>query len=219
MGSPAWTHAVPLKAGMPVQLAFGLENLDSSGADRGRERLEVRIVQLARKRPVAEDSVTLGFVALRDLDESPATTAAGVPLRWSARYFPAAADRYQVFAYGGGESDTLSARTKFDAARAPASAAAGALPLVGVVRPPNKDNKAWGVAVGVALPTGQVRFSFDADTTKALCAWMNQADPGRRLAAKGFPAPSTFLVREIALEANDATRRKPTIACSRFGAS
>lgn len=218
-GLAAWTHAVPLKAGTAAQLAFGLENLDSSGADRGREKLEVLIVQLAKKHSVAEDSVTLDFVALRDLDEVATTTDAGVPVRWLARYYPAATDRYQLFAYGGDESDTLAARSKFDEARAPASAAAAALALIGVVRPPNKDNKAWGLGVGVAQPNGQLRFSFDAETMKALCAWMNQPAPARRLAAKGFPAPSTFLVREIAVETKVATTRVPSVACGRFGAN
>lgn len=55
--------------------------------------------------------------------------------------------------------------------------------------------------------------------SKALCAWMSQPDPARRLMAKGFAAPSTFRVREIALESNNAPRRTPSVECSRFGAS
>ena len=218
-GLAAWTYALPLNAGAPVHLAFGLENLDSSGADRGHERLKVRIVQLSKKRSVADDSVTLPFVALRDLDEATATTAAGVPVRWSARYHPAPTDRYQLFAYGGGESDTLVARIKFDGARVPSSAGTAVPPLVSVVRPANKDNDAWGLGVGVAQPNGQLRFSFDAPAMKALCAWMSQPGPARQLAARGFPAPSTFKVREIAVETPIANQRVPSVACDKFGAS
>jgi hypothetical protein len=220
-GLPAWTYAVPLVSKEPAKLAFGLENLDSAGADRGRERVEVRIIQLAKKRSVAEDSVTLDFVALRDLEEATTKTTGGLQVRWSASYHPAASDRFQVFAYSGGESDTLRAGRKMEAARVPASATAGALPLVGVVRPPNKDNKAWGLGVGMKQLNSQVRFSFDRDTTRALCTWLSQPDPVRRLAAQGFGDPSrTFLVREIEVE-NEGTlgnRKVPVTACGTFGA-
>jgi hypothetical protein len=177
--------------------------------------LEVRIVLLARKRPVAQDVVKLDFVALRTLEEQVATTVNGLPVRWAATYYPAAGDRFQIFAYSGAETDTIAAKEKFDHAGAPASAASGTRPLVGVVRPPNRNNKSWGLAVGEALPNGQLRFSFDRKKAMALCAWMSQKEPTRRITDKGFNAPSTFRVREIAVEANDAALR-PTVECSKF---
>ena len=216
-GLPAWTHGSAFKAGVPLQLAFGLENLDSAGKYNGRERVEVRIILLRDKHAVFEDSVAFDFFALRDQDEQAATSASGQPVRWAAKYSPAAADRYQIFAYGGGEADTLAAKEKMQQARVPSSTAAGALPLVGVVRPPNRNNKSWGVAVGVAQASGQVRFSFDGATTKALCAWMAEDAPSRRFRSQGFAAPPTYRVREIAVETNDATARKPTVECSVFG--
>ena len=216
-GLPPWTQGVPMAPGQPVQVSFGLENLDASGAQRGHETLEVRLLWLRDKHTIADDSVTLNYTALRDLEEREVTSQGGLPIGWSARYVPVPADRYQVFAYGGYEADTLAAKRKLDAARIASSAAAGAAPLVGVVRPPNKANANWGVAIGVAQPSGQVRFSFDAAAMKSLCAQMIREEELLRRAR--FEPPGTFGVREIALERDDAAKAKPKIPCARFGAA
>ena len=105
------------------------------------------------------------------------------------------------------------------AARVPADATAAVtgVPLVGVVRPPTDTNKSWGMVVGVAQPSGQLRFSFDLAAARALCGWMNEDAQARRFKAHGFAQPQTFRVREIATEVNDATTRKPLVPCGVFG--
>ena len=218
-GLPAWTHGAPYKPGVPCRVAFGLENLDSAGRHAGREKVQVRVLLLRDKQPVFEDSVDFDFLALRDQAEQAATSVAGQPVKWTASYLPAPADRYQILLYGGGEADTLAARDKMQAARVPADATAAVtgVPLVGVVRPPTDTNKSWGMVVGVAQPSGQLRFSFDLAAARALCGWMNEDAQARRFKAHGFAQPQTFRVREIATEVNDATTRKPLVPCGVFG--
>lgn len=218
-GLPAWTHAAPYRAGAPCRVAFGLENLDSAGRHAGREKVQVRVLLLRDKQPVFEDRVDFDFLALRDQPEQAATSAAGQPVQWKASYRPAPADRYQILLHGGGEADTLAARDKMQAARVPSDAGGGATgqPLVGVVRPPTDTNRSWGMVVGVAQPSGQLRFSYDAATARALCAWMADDAQARRFKAQGFSAPQNFRVREIATDVNDATTRKPLVPCGVFG--
>ncbi len=221
-GLPAWTHAAPYQPGTPCRVAFGLENLDSAGRHAGREKVQVRVLLLRDKQPVFEDSVDVDFLALRDQAEQTATSLKGQPVTWKADYLPAPADRYQILLHGGGQADTLAARDKLQAARVPASAApaAGAaapLPLAGVVRPPTDTNPAWGMVVAVPQASGQLRFSFDMASAKALCAWMADDAQARRFKANGFAQPQNFRVREIETEVNDATTRKPLVPCAVFG--
>ncbi len=209
-GLPAWADAQPRGAGPATQVVFGLENLDSSGADRGREQLLVRVLWLRDKQALAEDRVTLPFTALRTLAEAGATTARGAAVRWKASYLPAPSDRYQILVFGGNERDTLAAKPSFDRAQVPARAAG--LKLVGVVRPPNRGNANWGLAVGEALASGQVRFSFPGDDARGLCRLMERESARLR----AFGTPAAFGVREIALEGAADAQRKPVVPCRAF---
>lgn len=216
-GLPPDLHATPLVKGEPAAFSFGLENLNSAGKDRGRERLEVRIVLLKDRRPVADDTVVLDFIALRDLKPSDAKSAGGRSVRWSATYYPTPTDQYQIIAYGGLENDTLAAKGKFDAAKL-RSLDSDALPLVGVVRPPNRNNNSWGISVGQVRPTGQVRFSFSKMDAVAACKAMIAEGARGRLRRQGFSDPGGFGVREIADPLNDE-RRTPQIPCGTFSAT
>lgn len=227
-GLPAWTHALPYQPGAPCRVAFGLENLDSAGRHAGREKVQVRVLLLRDKQVVFEDSVDVDFLALRDQAEQTATSIKGQPVTWKASYLPAAADRYQILLYGGGQADTLAARDKMQTARVPADtpvtasvagaiAAPSGMPLVGVVRPPTDTDPAWGLVVGAPLASGQLRFSFDLASAKALCAWMADDAQARRFKAHGFGQPQNFRVREIATEVRDAATRKPLVPCAVFG--
>ncbi len=214
-GLPAWTHAVPFQPGQTAELAFGLENLDSSGVNDGRERLDVRILLLKDKRPVAEDRVSLDFVALRDMDAQAAVTEAGRAVRWSAHYVPAPGDRFQIFASSGGKQGTLANKKKFDGTRVLSASAPEAPPLVGVVRPPLKNNPSWGMAVGESLPNGQVRFTFDREEAARLCASMIDAQVVRKFRSAGFDSPS-FRVREIARQPSSNALSQGTTECAAF---
>ena len=216
-GMPAWTHAVPLQPGQALTLAFGLENLDAAGQDAGREQVDVKLVLLRNKQVVADDSVRLRLTALRTQGEQVARSAAGQAVRWSVRYWPTQADQYQMFAYGGGQADTLAALAKFNTARL-TDPQPGGLPLRGVVRPPLDGKAGWGVSVAELQANGQLRFSFDRPRIKALCEALQQALPTAALRRQGFKDPGGFRVREIAVAVGD-DRPKPQTECRNFSAS
>ena len=216
-GMPAWALAVPLRPGQALALAFGLENLDAAGLHAGREQLDVKLVLLRNKQVIADDSVRLPFTALRTLGEQVTQSAGGQSVRWSVRYWPTQADRYQMFAYGGDQADTLAALTKFKTARV-ADPHPGGRPLRGVVRPALDGKSAWGVSVAELQPNGQLRFSFDRPRMKALCEALQQGVAAAALRRQGFKHPKRFLVREIAVEVDDH-KPKPEIECQNFSAS
>jgi hypothetical protein len=43
------------------------------------------------------------------------------------------------------------------------------LPVVAILRPPNANNPKYGVGLGLRNPSGQVKFTFDEETSKGLC--------------------------------------------------
>lgn len=216
-GMPAWAHAIPYKGDGPLTLSFGLENLNASGAQKGREELEVRMVLLKNRQPVAHDTIRLHYVALRDQPQAVVVTSGGRQVRWSAQYFPAQRDQYQILAYGGKEPDAIAAKVKFDRANARRSGADG-LPLVGVVRPALPTNPSWGVSVGEVLPSGQVRFSFQGLDAVAVCRSMVTDAARARFRRNGFPDPAAFAVRVIATDTHDA-KPKALVPCSTFSIS
>jgi hypothetical protein len=192
----------------------GLENLDSSGLKDGREHLEVRMILSKAKKPVADDTVSFDFVALRDQKETIVQSKAGRSVVWSAKYYPAERDRYQILSYGGMEADTNAAKRKFDSA----SVSWGkeeSQEVVGVVRPPNRDNPAWGLSVGVRQPNGQIRFSFNQGEAAKLCMLLQEDEAKSRLRKHGFPDPAAFGVREIAYLVADE-KPKAKIPCGKF---
>jgi pimeloyl-ACP methyl ester carboxylesterase len=214
-GLPSWAHAQPWAKGSPVTVKFGIENLNSAGKFDGAERLDVRVLLLKDKRPMAEDTVALSFQALRTIPPSESRSRNNRPVRWSATYYPGPQDQYQIFAFGDAKATTLRAKIKFDDAKA---AGTDGLPLVGVVRPPLKSNPNWGISVGQVLPTGQIKFSFSRDGASALCKAM-MADAARpRLMRSGFGDPAQFGVREIAFEKDDG-RPKQRVPCGKFSLS
>ena len=215
-GMASWTHAQAFDATHPLTLTFGLENLDASGANHGQEKVDVRIVLLAHRRPVHEDACSLNLVALRTIETRTISTLKGLEARWAATYHAAPQDRFQVFAFGGNEARTLAAKASFDALAIAASAKSDAGRLVGVVRPPNRSNTAWGLAIGEVMPSGQIRFSYSANRAAALCQWVGEGRNRERL-AKAFDSPGKFRVREIATAVNDDAPKAMT-ACNAFSA-
>jgi hypothetical protein len=210
---PAWATAVPYDPARGLQLAFGLENLNAAGASNGAEQLRIRVIYLREHTPVFEDTLVIdNYIALRTL---PAATVRGQVLvaQWNAVYHPAPADRYQLLAYGNqqGVRDTLRVKSLIDGAQLPGPAGQRG-PIVGVVRPPVRDGAAWGVALSVRQPSGQLRFSFDTDAAKALCSHVAASSEFKRLRL-GAP-----LVRVIANEGDDKGG-KAMIPCSDFGRS
>jgi hypothetical protein len=219
---PAWVYAQPWSPGQPLTLAFGIENLNASGAERGVERLDLRVVYFQRKHPVADEPLQLPYLALRDTAPVQTTTDRQRSLRWQVHYRPASGDQYQILAHGGGVRSTLQARDSLLNAHLPApgeSAGPAGQRLVGLVRPPIPGNPSWAISLGQTLPSGQLRFSFDADAARRMCRWVMDDARARRIAALGLKPPATWGVRVIAEQGELDRRPKHPVPCSRFSAT
>jgi hypothetical protein len=203
-GLPADASAVGFDAKVGLRLSFGLENLDFSGARRGHDEVDLVLRFLDGKSLVRETRATLSYIALRDQPERRQIGDRELGIQWSARYFPGAADdKFQIFVTSSPDVDAL-VRTKksIDDARLGVRFGAKTYPLVGVVRPPLSDNNAWGLNVGVVMPSGQVRFTFDADLSTQVCRRVAE------LAAQG----GSYVRKDSYRRSVDGTRQYSTCA-------
>lgn len=138
-----------------LDLAFGLENLGFSGVNKGQEKIEVKLDFYNGEQFVSSKTLSFDFVALRKLEMSNIKTADGSEFQWEAGF--RANQEFQVFiistpfAEGAGK-----AKNNFDAKNMLYKND----PLIGVIRPPYRENKNYGLNAGILLPNGQVRFTF-----------------------------------------------------------
>ena len=187
-GMPPNAQALPFKPGQPLALAFGLENLNAAGANAGVEDLQVELLFLRQKQTVHRQLLKLPFIALRDISAPTAVPGAPWGLSWQIAYHPTPADAYQIILSSGGPDQA--AAVQADKRRFDAAHAQGDAPLVGVIRPPVPGkNPNFALAVGLRQPSGQIRYSFDADSARALCRRLDalhlRPEPHRRHISNG----------------------------------
>jgi len=162
----------------PIQFAFGLRNLNFSGARDGFEDLELRFTFFKGEVPTLRQTISRKYVALRsdapghplDLSKGVVQDSAVGPIEWEATYqysshddvFTAQALSAPDLARIAGVKRLLdSANLTFENQR-----------VVLVVRPPLWCNAYADGDIGlVQESTGQVRFTFDKDEVRRLTAW------------------------------------------------
>jgi len=170
-GLPPETNTVKFNAGMGLDLHFGLENLDFSGKQAGYEDIQIDLTFLQKGQPVRRSTVSIKYVALRSMSEQPASGDSDIPVTWKAQYHGGQTDDvYQIFSLS-----TRNVKAAEDIQRKLDAAGLQALgsPLVAILRPQLEGNSAYGIALGLRKPSGQVKFTFDDATSKGLCreAW------------------------------------------------
>jgi hypothetical protein len=170
-GMPPATSAQAFDAKQGLQLAFGMENLDFSGANQGREKVELVLRFWQGKQQLREIQATLNYVALRSKEEPGPVGDPALGLRWSARFVPSqGGDVWQVFLLSANKPDSVEdGKRRFDTAGHTLRLAEQVMPLVAVIRPPLKADGAWGLNVGTKMKTGQIKFNFSAEESVALC--------------------------------------------------
>lgn len=166
-GVEAPYRAFAAKPGTRLTVSFGLQNLGFSGASGGCEVLEATLTFVKYGKPVAEPfHLKRTYVALRDAEEVTMAVRSRA-FRWTGVYrSPAAKFDNEVFVgsilfpsdgkAGAMEQARLEAvqrkrsiddlQLTFDSRK-----------VVGVVRPPLRES-AFGVALGLVEPSGQIRF-------------------------------------------------------------
>jgi TIR domain len=170
-GLPPDSSAEPFDAKLGLLWKFGLENLDFAGANQGREKVELTLRFWEGKKLLRETQATLNYVALRSKEEPSTVGDPALGLRWSARFVPGRGDElWQVFLLSANTPASIEeGKRRFDAAGHALLVAGQTRTLVAVVRPPLKAGGAWGLNVGTKMKTGQIKFSFNAEESLALC--------------------------------------------------
>ena len=172
-GTPVWIDGwrpelvrIPLSPNEPFSLAFGLENLDFSGADAGLEHIVVEVRYLRGQSVLVTREMEIEYTALRSTSGD-VTSADGTQFDWSAVYqHPLRENKYQVFVAGGA---TQVAAEQVKSAVDRAGETFDEQPIVGVIRPPLHANPNFGVVFGIKEESGQIRFTFDAEDASRVC--------------------------------------------------
>lgn len=180
----------------PFDYLFALQTLDFQGREGGCDRVSVtltpRLADGTRGRRLSFD---LMYAALRD--QPPRTEQAGdARLQWSATVIrPVREWRHWaiVHSYAFAYRDEASRDQAVQRAEADrrwldqAGLVYQGAPVRGVVRPPmtvRNGRAAYGLAVGLAQPTGQIRFTFSEGEARQLGDWLVAHRAGSPAAAQ-----------------------------------
>ena len=158
-----------------LKVEFALQNLDFAGVYSGCDTISASL-QPVSKGKIAGPAIVLQrpYVAMRDA-EPVNVRAAEREFAWTGTYVrPQDAYEYEVLINSVPLSN-LESKQQLDNARQSVNAAKQqvdrmtltfqGMRVVGVVRPPLSQSKpAFGTALGVIAPTGQIQFAFDKDT-------------------------------------------------------
>lgn len=171
-GQPAHEDLTPFNGAGGVRLRFALENLGFSGGKDGHEKIELEMKFWRDGKVLRTVRLQRPYVSYRHAPAMAVKDEASAEVfRWSGYYRPSElVDRFELLvatAFNVGEIQdskrTLDGRAgPFDGQR-----------IVGVIRPPRKDgNGAYGVALGLQRPSGQVKSSFTRAEADKLCEWI-----------------------------------------------
>ncbi|HMF78836.1 MAG TPA: toll/interleukin-1 receptor domain-containing protein [Bryobacteraceae bacterium] len=183
-GLPPETNSVKFDAKAVLEVQFGLENLNFSGMQASYEDIQVALAFMKSGQVVRRATVGMKYVALRQMPEGPVVGESGLRILWRAQYHTGRADDvYQIFTLSTRDLKVAQeAKSKIDAAKLQA----GGLPLLAILRPPLGENRAYGIALGLRNPSGQVKFTFDDAASKSLCREVWKMAAHSRLIDKGI---------------------------------
>ncbi len=161
----------PLYEGPTIDLQFGLENLDFSGANEGRERLRVVFHVYRRDQLLRSLTVERWYVALRSVARE-LVPADGIVFEWTGDYIVGKAmDGYEVFFWATSDRHELAKRKRwFDSA----NVRYGNYPAVAVVRPPLGRNRDYGLVIGLTKENSSIEFTFSRDRADDILAWVQR---------------------------------------------
>ena len=200
-GMPPETNALPFNAATGLRLSFGLENLDFSGLDAGYEHIEVTLQFASGEQRIRRAAIQLRYIALRPMPETAVTGDTSLGLRSRAEYHRGwSEDIYEIFLLSTSKTaDAVERKRRIDAGKLVLDGDT----VVGVVRPQLGNNPSYGVVLGIARPSGQVKFTFDDAKSRTLCGALV------RMSAKSPLVSGAALRRSI-------DNRNLSITCNAF---
>ena len=162
----------PLQRGAENWITFALENLNFTGEYDGYEKINLTVVFLKNEREICRQSLERRYAALLDMPDEPPTATPVGSFTWTGKYVvPLRENKYEIL--------LASASTPANAKRAKAifdqsGLFVGTQRAVMVVRPPLRKPPnivAWGLMLGLQMPTSQVQFTFNREEAQQLCHW------------------------------------------------
>jgi len=192
-GLPAEFQLRALKPGQPLKVTFGLQNLDFDGRYAGCDRIEAKLLFYKGGEAAGAPIVMpLYYAALRDAAPTEIVTDRG-KFTWSAAYELArprdvqgrTQEEWRVFL----TSAPVNQLNQLEKAREDIRGLGLVLneggqnyPVVAVVRPPGRGT-AFGLALGMVQPSGQIQFTFGKDQATRLRSFaiaVRQRNPAAR---------------------------------------
>jgi hypothetical protein len=160
-----------------VNLDFGLENLGFSGINKGYEKIEVTLYFYRDSKFISTITLPLEYVALRNSEPKEITASEGSKFIWEALF--KANRENQIFVLSTTSvQEALNSKNRIDSRLL----LFNDNKVVGVIRPPYKENRNYGVCVGVVLPNKQVKFTFNNSEANEFVAFLtnNKYKPLKR---------------------------------------
>ena len=166
-GWPAHSTSEPFDHREGLQFQFAMQNLGFSGANDGRETIEVSLRFFVRNIFIEEEVLTREYVALRNAEMILRQLKNGSLVQWIGTYrAPVKPDKFEVFLTSSkAVRDVRRFKKRFDYS----ALTFNQQPLVAVIRPPLPPSEYYGVAAGVILESGQTRFTYNKQTAGDLC--------------------------------------------------
>jgi TIR domain len=192
-GLPADLRRRSLKPDQPLKVTFGLQNLDFDGRYAGCDRIEARLLFYKSGEAAGAPIVLpLYYAALRDAAPTEIATDRG-KFTWSAAYELArprdvqgrTQEEWRVFLTSAPVNQLSQLeKTREDIRGLGLVLSEGGqnYPVVAVVRPPGRGT-AFGLALGMVQPSGQIQFTFGKDQAARLRSFaiaVRQRNPAAR---------------------------------------
>ena len=166
-GWPSGSVSAPFDHQKGLRFSFALQNLGFSGADDGKESIEVSLRFFLGNILVGEETLIRQYVALRHAKAIQLQLKNGDFVTWTGTYHPPLEeDKFEIFLKSSKKvTEVKDFKTKFDEA----ALTFNKQPLVGVIRPPLPPNEFFGVTAGIVLENGQTRFTYNEQYAGDLC--------------------------------------------------
>ncbi len=157
-----------------INLALGLENLGFTGNNKGYENIEVELRFYCDESLIKATTLTLDFVALRKLEAQKIKADDGFLFQWEA-YFKANNENQIFISSTPDVKEITKIKEKIDGRKL----FYNNQKIVGIIRPPYKSNKNYGLNAGIVLSSGQTKFTFnnvDAEKLKKFLVTQGYGD-------------------------------------------
>jgi pimeloyl-ACP methyl ester carboxylesterase len=168
--SPPHLTRIPYSSKGGVHLHFAIENLGFTGGKDGYENITVEIRFYRGQDLLRTAIVERPYISYRHAAEITVKDAnSAATYSWVGFYRPAKVQAaYEVMLVYGPPNVVLRQRDAFDHKRMTLDG----FRALGVIRPGRKENTTYGMTVGVALPTGQVKSLFTRQEADKICDWI-----------------------------------------------